>query len=301
MNQNDKEQISQLALQWVADHAKNGISQKQAIARLRDVSEATFISIMNPDKWGGISAELWRTVGYQLGWRKKSSVFVETQNATTMLIYYGLAQDYGEMFCLLGMEGRGKTFVAEWYRDRMRGKNVFYLRCKSVHNKKYFLIDILKSMGKPYEGMNTFELMEACVYQLSRLEKPLIIFDEADKLPDELLQFFIQLYNELRFVCGIVLQGQPRFRDRIRKGIEKGKAGFRELYSRIGRRYIELSDLSRSEIKDICQQNGLSESEIDYAVNDCEGDMRRIDRVYIKKEAITYSEQVKAKIKKLKQ
>ena len=92
-----------------------------------------------------------------------------------MLIYYGLAQDYGEMFCLLGLEGRGKTFVAEWYRDRMRGKNVFYLRCKSVHNKKYFLIDILKSMGKPYEGMNTFELMEACVYQLSRMEKPLII------------------------------------------------------------------------------------------------------------------------------
>ena len=74
MNQNDKEQISQLAVQWVADHARNNISQKQAIARLKDVSEATFISIMNPDKWGGISPELWRTVGYQLGWRKKKAV-----------------------------------------------------------------------------------------------------------------------------------------------------------------------------------------------------------------------------------
>lgn len=300
MNLQDKQQIYDLARQYVADYTTAGSSQKAAIAKLKDVSEATCINILQK-KWDGVSAEMWRTLGFQLGWRKKSSVFVETKNAKTLLLYYGLAQDYGEMFCIVGLEGRGKTYVAETYKDSMRGKNVHYVRCKSVHNRRYFLIDILKSLGKAHEGMNLYELLDAVVYQISRLQNPVFIFDEVDKLPDELMQFFIQLYNELRFVCGIVLQGQPRFRERVRKGMERGKPGYRELFSRFGRRYIELEDFTKKEITEICQANGItSDEEIAYSLNDCDGDLRRIDRVYIKKETAKYAEATKEKIKKMK-
>lgn len=277
-------------------------SQKKFADSLIDVSEATVINILKwkPEADPGISNEMWRSVGFQVDWRKKANQFVETQNAQTLILYYMLAQDYGEMFCVVGLQGRGKTFTAEWFSARTRNRNVFMVKCKEVLNKKYFLIEILRSMGKRYEGMNLYELWQSIIYEVSRLENPLFIFDEIDKLPDNILSFFIQLYNELRFNCGFVLQGQPRFRERVKKGIEKGRAGYRELFSRFGSAYIELPNPSEKEVREICRANGITDAEeINRAVNESHGDLRRIDRVLIKSETAKYEQQIIRRMKSL--
>lgn len=302
MQKDDKIKIQSLAKAYIQEHTTGGDSQKQAIAKLRDVSEASFIKILQwkPGSRDDVSNEMWRTVGYQVGWRKKNTVFVETLNAQTLMMYYLLAKDYGEMFCVVGLAGWGKTCTAEFFTRSMRGRNVFYLRCKRTLNKKYFLVDMLRAMGKPYEGLNVYDLMQAVVYELGRLENPLFIFDEIDKLPDEILMFFIELYNELRYICGFMLQGQPRFITMIKKGMERGKPGYRELYSRIGRNFIQLVEPSKKELAEIAKENGIAEDEIMEAVNESEGDIRRIDRMYIKKETKSNVERVKEQMKRMR-
>ena len=67
---------------------------------------------------------------------------------------------------------------------------------------------------------------------------PLIIFDELDKVKDDLLYFLITLYNRLEDQCGMVACGTEYLRKRIRAGYKHGDKGFEELYSRFGGRFI---------------------------------------------------------------
>lgn len=48
-------------------------------------------------------------------------------------------------------------------------------------------------------------MMDDIVDTLKRKDAPLIILDEADKLTDQVLYFFISLYNQLEGHCGIIL------------------------------------------------------------------------------------------------
>ena len=46
------------------------------------------------------------------------------------------------------------------------------------------------------------EQMDAIVEELQTVEKPLVVLDEADKLSDQVLYFFISLYNQLKVSVG---------------------------------------------------------------------------------------------------
>ena len=168
----------------------------------------------------------------------------------------------------------------------MKSKNVYYLECAEYWNKKYFLLELLQAMGKSGAGMNVYELMNEVVSQLRKQDKPLIIMDEVDKLKDEVIYFFITLYNKLHGLCGIVWTSTPVIVGRIDKGINRNKKGFQEIKSRVGSRFIGLHGTNKNEVVQLCEANDITEAEdINRVFNEYGGDLRRIDRNYIKKVA----------------
>ena len=52
------------------------------------------------------------------------------------------------------------------------------------------------------------DMMHSVVYELKKKDKPLIIMDEADKLSDQVMYFFITMYNELEELCGIMVDNE---------------------------------------------------------------------------------------------
>jgi hypothetical protein len=103
--------------------------------------------------------------------------------------------------------------------------------------------------------------------------------DEADKLSDQVLYFFITLYNQLEGHCGIVLAATPHLEKRIKRGIKLNKKGYTEIFSRLGRKFIELKGVCFSDVKAICQANGVNGATgIKEIWDDCEGDLRRVKR-----------------------
>ncbi len=88
---------------------------------------------------------------------------------------------------------------------------------------------------------------------MKRKESPLIVLDEADKLSDQVLYFFISLYKQLEDHCGIILTATSYLRARIEKGLRLNRKGYAEIFSRIGRKFVELplhnsEDVARKQV-----------------------------------------------------
>lgn len=279
MTNQQKQEIQALLNNYIAQFE----SQAKAVATLQDVSEGTVIS-MRSGKWDNIATKMWRNVGKQIGWDTRNSRLVETMDFQTLILYFTLAREHGATFAITGRAGYGKTFAGKWYRDQMKGKSVYYLQCAGYWNKKYFLIEILEAMGLSPAGMNIYEMMKYIISELRKQDKPLIILDEVDKLKDEVLFFFITLYNELNGLCGIVWTSTDAIKKRIATGIRLNKPGYEEVFRRVGRKFIELIGTNREEVNAICQANGINEAEeISAITNEYQGDISRIDRAYLKK------------------
>lgn len=158
-------------------------------------------------------------------------------------------------------------------------RHVYLLRCEEHWNRILFLTELLGVMGRESSGCTIGEMIREVVRGLKTQEMPLLIIDEADKLDDRVLYFFITLYNQLEDECGIVLCATNHLEKRLRFGIQLNKKGYKEIWSRIGRKCIALKGVSASDITQICEKNGIHDKKtIDLILCDSEGDLRRVKR-----------------------
>lgn len=274
MNTETKEQIKTDLASYVA---KVG-GQLEASRRLKAVSNGTISNIVN-GKWDNIADGMWNSIQTQLkgiegdGWIIDPS----TTRMKKMAKHYNDAKNHAIVFCLVGKAGSGKTAPAKLFADN---ESVYLVKCKEYLNRKTFLAELLTSMGKDSSGYTVYELMAEVLDVLHRAENPVIILDEADKLSDQVLYFFITIYNETEDKCGLILQATDHLAKRIKKGRDLNKKGFNEIYSRIGRKFVELPDNTYAELIRIVKLNGVDdEAEAITIVNKSEGDIRRIKRL----------------------
>jgi DNA transposition AAA+ family ATPase len=123
------------------------------------------------------------------------------------------------------------------------------------------------------------QLIERFIATMKSMNKALVIIDQVDKLKDSQLDLFMDFYNELDGHCGFVLSGVPALKRRIERGCQLDKIGYKELRSRIGRKYIQLANVSENDVTAVCKANGVNDEQvINEIYNTCEGDLRRVRR-----------------------
>lgn len=272
MNTQAKEQIKSDLSNYVSRQG----SMNAASKALQSVSIGTVSNIL-AGKWDNISAAMWTSIQKQVtpsaGW----VIVPHTTRFEEINRFYRDAQRYSEVFCLTAPEGTGKSVPGEYFAEN---QNVFLVECAQHLNRHTFLRELLKSMGKDYTGLSVYEMLNRVNETLLKLENPLFIWDEADKLTDAVLLFFISIFNKTEDKCGIVLQATSNLEKRIKDGFEKGKPGFKEVYSRIGRNFIGLDPNSREDLAAIVRANGIADPlEVTRIINESEGDIRRIKRL----------------------
>ena len=251
-------------------------SQNKAANSLKGVSSATVSQILN-ESWESVSDEMFRNVGSQVGWNESEWVAVETRDFRTMTCLFTDAQINSNVFAITGEAGSGKSFTARTFAATNR--KVYLLLCAEYWNRKMFLQELLTAMGRDFSGYNVSEMMNEVVRSLKSIDKPLIVLDEADKLTDQVLYFFITLYNNLEDRCGIVMLATDHLSKRIRRGLKLNKKGYKEIYSRIARRFIELPGVSATDVAQVCIANGITEkADIKRIAEESESDLRRVRR-----------------------
>lgn len=251
-------------------------SQNKAANSLNGVSGATISKVLSGD-WELINEVMWRSIAAQTGYRSKSWTVVETSNFKDLMQIFSDAQENALVMAVTGEAGSGKTVASNAYAETH--KNVFLLKCNEYWNRKCFMLELLKTMGKNVYDTTVSEKMNTIVYELKRMPTPLIIMDEADKLSDQVLYFFITLYNQLEDHCGIVLLATDYLEKKIRKGLRLNRKGYKEIYSRIGRRFIPLRAVNLTDITGVCIANGITDKkQIKDIYSDSENDLRRVKR-----------------------
>ena len=251
-------------------------SQKRAATSLVGVSPATVTQIVT-GKWELINEKMWRSIAAQIGVKQTRWNIVETRNYKALSEIFADAQENALVLAVCGEAGTGKSLTAAHYGAE--NPNVYVLACSEYWNRKTFLRELLRVMGKNPAGDTVGDMVDDVVMALKRRENPLIILDEADKLSDQVMFFFITFYNKLEDYCGIVLMATDYLEKKVRRGLRLNKKGYKEIYSRIGRRFVAMPGLSETDISDVCRANGVEGlREIDTVKKDCEGDLRRVKR-----------------------
>lgn len=252
-------------------------SQKKAANSLDGVSSATINKMLNGTDWESISEEMWRSVAQQTRTKSEGWQLADTSVHREMTMLLSRAQEDALVAGVIGAAGSGKTETCREYADEHR--NVYHITCGEHWNRRTFVSKVLKSMGANVAGYTINDMMEEVVDALSRADNPLLILDEADKLSDQVLYFFITLYNQLEGRCGIVLCGTQYLKARIIRGVRLGKKGFEEILSRLGRRFFELAEIGEEDIALVCVANGIeSDAKIRKITKESESDLRRVKR-----------------------
>lgn len=240
------------------------------------ISSAQMSNIRN-GRFDLVSDSLLRKISHDLGLKQAEWIVVDTKPLSEMKSYLATCKKLSLNMCICAPAGSGKKESRNELQLEMA--NVFMVSCEEHWNKKNFLQEILITMGLKYEGMTTHELVKVISDHLSKLDKPLLILDEADKLRDEVLYFYITLYNRLEDRCGIAMMATDYLKKKVLKGLALNRKGYQEIYSRIGRRFIEIAAPDAHDIAKVCLANGVNEHrEIEKIVTDSNGDMRRVRR-----------------------
>lgn len=273
----------------------------RAAESLQGVSSATVSQLCN-GKYELISDEMFIRIASQIGFAFDSWNLHEGKTFKEITFTLSDAQAYKNVTWIVGDAGCGKTTAAIEYRRTHR--NVFYILCSEDMRRSDFVREIAKQVGAPTDTTNLRDMLENAISMISFLGNPLLIFDEGDKLTDSVFNYFISIYNRLEGHAGIVFLSTDYIKRRMDAGLRYNKKGYKEINSRIGRRFFDVSPTEENDIYAICQANNLTDrADIEEVLKDAkrsDNDLRRVKRCIHRQKRIIEAKRVNNEKLKMK-
>lgn len=271
------EQVKKTIQEQLIQYCQVKGSQNKAANSMQGVS-STVISRIISGEWQLIADTMWRTVAGYVGYEANEWQVVETRAYARMHAVLADSQDNSLVFAVTGDAGCGKSETIKNYEKN--NNNVIALSCNEYWNRKMFIMQLMRSCGMDSSGCTVGEMIQDCIAEIKKREKPIIILDEADKLSDQVLYFFITIYNQLEDQCGIVLAATDYLEKRIKKGVRVNRKGYKEIFSRIGKKFIQLQVVNYADVSAVCKANGVEDAKVIRTIHeDCDCDLRRVKRL----------------------
>lgn len=275
LTKKEKDAICEKLQAYVAKYP----SQTKAAGSLKNISVGTVSNILN-GLYEKISDDMFRNVASQVGNINTNWQIVETGAYQEITEVLSDAQRWRNVTWIVGEAGCGKSTTARVYLQEH--KEVFYILCSEDMKKGDFVREIARMVGIRTEGCNIREVWGLILDDIIQMDAPLLVFDEADKLTEPVFHYFISLYNKLEEKCGVVFLSTDYITKRVSNGLKYKKPGYKEFYSRIGRKFYELEPTEASDVYAICTANGVTEKkDIDGVIKEsavCDFDLRRVKK-----------------------
>lgn len=195
-----------------------------------------------------------------------ADVLLRTKNFQIVQNTCQMAVDYNRFVGLTGDAGYGKSIALKYYASK--NPNVFVVTASASMLSKIFWAAVLDKLGAAnkvrgaefdYAHRSLYHIIDTISQKLNKLDRPLLIIDEAGKITPRMLLDVHTLRDATR--CGIILSGPDYFRDNLEKWATRRKPGVAEFYSRINT-WVELKKPTLFELKKICESRGVTDPEV---------------------------------------
>lgn len=255
-------------------------SRNSAAVSLKNISASTISAVLN-GKWENIADTMWKSIRDQIGGSTQDWEIVQTPTLRDVYFAFQNAQEERSTIWLTAPAGSGKTATADLYRAQ--NKNVIYVLCDEDMKKSSFAIELARAAGMRINTQRSArDKIMSVIDWIAEMKDPLIIFDEGDKLTDNILYYFITVYNHLKGKTGIVFLSTNYMQKRMENGLIKNHKGYQELSSRIGRKFYEAEIPTANDVSAICRANGISDDKVIESImkdaSQCYFDLRRVER-----------------------
>jgi hypothetical protein len=224
-----------------------------------EVSPATISQMVNGNH-ELIKPEMWLKVGFALGYDQTEWQVAETMGYKKVANICNDAKNEAFFMILSSPAGMGKTEPLKTYHELNAENDVFYIKCREWA-KREFLVELCRSLGidssKYYVHVDKLGAKVSEFFNQRKGRKPLLIVDDAGKLKDSAIRWFIHLFDENEDEMGCLIAGTEYLEKRIRDGVRLKKLGFDEIESRFGRTYLGLIGTTQRDAQLICSANGI--------------------------------------------
>lgn len=275
MNTERKQRIVEAVQQYMASRR---LSQRR-LANELGMSETGISFLLREEHWHKIADDQWSRLNVRFS--SDDWPVYEHSNYRAIQRMCNDAQRHSTTICIAEYTGAGKTLALRQYARKT--PNSFLVECDQLMTQKDLAISIQRALGISNDRTRRDMVMEI-IDELSRYDRPLVIFDEVDKLSDRCLMMLKLIYDRLEGSCGFITAGTEVLRERIERAATRNKLGYREFKRRFGnwadlRRWDTADRVIRREIIDICHdQNITDEAHIRYILKTATnwGDVRAL-------------------------
>lgn len=280
MTEQDKERIAQMLRDQLGakGEGQKALSQR-SWGSPHDISVATISNTLT-GKWELIADKMWRRIAAAVGYHAREWHLANTRDHVLMTQLLDRVRDESITMALSYKPASGKTATLTHYAATH--PNVVYLPCADHWSKRHFLRQLYRGLGHDPAELTVVDLADSIVSVLRRAKKPVVILDELDKLNERTLLYLIDLYNHLDGICGFFYAGSEHLQLKMDRGCVRDKRGYRELFSRMGSRFLRLNGINRKDAALICTTNGMTdEADVQATWNEVSEskDIRRIKRL----------------------
>lgn len=247
-----------------------------AFAKQWGIHYSVFSRILNGQISGVLADGRWLEIGRELGvglheknWNTaRTAVFNQIEEDVLFCQQYSKAMIYVDE-CEIG-----KTHTAKYLSRTLR--NCFYLDCSQAKTRQQFVRKLAKTIGVDMVG-GYVNVKDNIKYYLQVTTSPIIIIDEAGDLDYNAFLELKEFWNATEGSCGWYMIGADGLREKLRKGIENKKVGYRELFSRFSSKYSSTVPAGKQEklafykrlIGDVLAVNMTDKSMMGEIINKC--------------------------------
>lgn len=190
--------------------------------------------------------------------------------------------------------GIGKSFSSRHIAKQL--DNVFYIDAKQSRTRSQLMKALARSIGIGASG-NTVSVKEKVKFALKSIVKPLVVVDDVGYVDNECFLELFELIDATEYACGWYFIGDDSLQEKIERGINSKKIGYRAMFSRLGKSYTRPVPITNDDRKrfykklltDVITANAYEGADIKEIVSRCLrsesneliGDLRRAESLLI--------------------